>query len=509
MLRLRRGLNRAGFLLVLLIPAGLLRADLYVANFNGPSITVYATSAAGNTAPVRTIAGSNTGIVNPESVTVDAVNNELYVADFFGQAIRVFGLAASGNVAPLRTLGGPTSGVGQPRMVAVDTVNNEIFVLGGNDSFRVFPRTASGDPVPTRVVSGSSTTLSNPLSLVFDSVNNEVIVTSFDPTTFPGDGRILAFARLASGNAAPLRSIVGSNTQIGAEAPTAAVDPVNNEIVARVNPGPPFLSNASALLVFSRTANGNVAPLRTLSGSNTGLYRLGAVRVDLANSRIITTNEISNPEDPPRVLVFSRTASGNTKPLVTISGPATGLKAPSGVDIDSTGGPTATVLDATTPTADSQTVTTLLNTPITLTLTASDLDDSSFSFTIAGDPTHGNISSFDSSTGSVTYTPNNGFTGTDSFTFVASDVVNTSAPATITITVGIPTSTPTSTATSTPTNTPTSTLTSTPVNTATRSATAVAIAQNIPALSGWGLLVLGTLLAGLGYLLTRPGSPAA
>jgi hypothetical protein len=488
--RFRGSLRPAGIVVALLFPAGLLRAELYVANFNGPSITVYATSAAGNTAPVRTIAGNNTGIAGPSSVTVDSVNSEFYVADFVSQSVRVFALAASGNVAPLRTISGPNSGVVQPRMVAVDTVNNEIFVLNINEEIRVFPRTANGDPVPTRLVSGSNTTLSNPLSLVLDSVNNELIVTSF-PVTSPGDAGILTFSRTASGNAAPLRSILGSNTQLGVEAPVAAVDPVNNEIVARVNPGPPFLSNASALLVFSRTASGNVAPIRTISGSTTGLYYLGPVRVDLANNRIITANGIANSEDPARVFVFSRTASGNTKPLVTISGPATGLKAPSGVDIDAAGGPTATVTDITTPTADPQSVATAVNTPITLMLTASDPDDSSFSFTIAGDPTHGNISSFNPSTGSVTYTPNTSFTGTDSFTFVASDVVNTSLPATITIVVSAPTNTPTNTPTSTPTNTPANT------------------AQNIPALSGWGLLALGALLAGLGYFLSRSSSPAA
>ncbi|MFI5181808.1 MAG: Ig-like domain-containing protein [Thermoanaerobaculia bacterium] len=461
--RICRGIAMTVLLFVL---AGPLRADIYVANFNGPSVTVYATSAVGNAAPVRTIAGSNTGIAGPNGVTVDTVNNELYVADFVSQSVRVFALAAPGNVSPLRTIiAGPNSGIVQPRMVAVDTVNNEIFVLCINESIRVFPRLASGDAVPSRVIAGTNTTFNNPLSAVLDSANNELIVTSFDSAF--ANARILAFARTAPGNTAPLRSIFGSNTQIGPECPNAAVDAVNNEIVARVNPAYPSIP--SALLVFLRTATGNVSPVRTISGSATGLFRLGAVRVDLANNRIITTNAIANAEDPAKLLVFSRTASGNTKPLMTIAGPATGLKAPSGVDFDTAGGLTSTVTDATVPTANPQVLSTGVGTPITLTLTASDTDDSSFSFTIASEPSHGAITSFNPSTGSVTFTPAFGFGGTDSFTFVASDVVNTSLPATVTIEV-------------------------------------ILADGAIPALDVRGLLVLGLILAASGVFFLRRSS---
>jgi hypothetical protein len=48
-------------------------------------------------------------------------------------------------------------------------------------------------------------------------------------------------------------------------------------------------------------------------------------------------------------------------------------------------------------------------------------------------PAHGTLSG---NATNLTYTPNNGYTGTDSFTFVASDGTVDSAPATISITVG-------------------------------------------------------------------------
>ena len=156
-------------------------ADVYVGNFAPPSVTVYAPGAVGNAAPVRTISGALTGLVSPESVTVDVVNNELYVTDFFGTAIRVYALGANGNVAPLRTIvDGPNSQLQQPRMVAVDTANNEILVLSGNDGIRAFPRTASGDAVPLRTIKGANTKLNTGITLVLDPVNNELITNSYD-----------------------------------------------------------------------------------------------------------------------------------------------------------------------------------------------------------------------------------------------------------------------------------------------------------------------------------------
>src|SRR5258708_34970570 len=157
------------------------RADVYVANTAGASITVYATGSIGNAPPIRTISGPATALNSPESVTVDTVNNEIYVADFFGQAIRVYPLAANGNVAPIRTLiDGPNSGLLQPRMVAVDTINNEILVPSINSSVRVYPRLANGDIAPTRFVAGAATLINNPISSSLDLTNNEFSVVTYN-----------------------------------------------------------------------------------------------------------------------------------------------------------------------------------------------------------------------------------------------------------------------------------------------------------------------------------------
>ena len=407
-------------------------ANVYVANEGfhtgvPPSVTVYAPSAEGNAAPARTIAGPNTNLSSPEAVFVDTVNGELYVADFVGRAIRVFPLNANGNVAPTRELvDGPNSGLFQVRDMVVDTAHDELIVTSFNDSIRVYPRLASGDFPPTRVISGANTLLNNPISLAFDAGADELFTESYNVGGFLVPG-ILVFNRTDSGNAAPKRAITGSNTQFGTFTNYVTLDIPNGELFAEGDDG-------IGIVVFNLTDNGNVAPKRNLTGASTGMAKItagiGGILVDDANGRVIT--DIQNGS---ALLVFPRTASGDTTPLMFILGPATGLSTPFGLATDGPGGFTGFSTDATVPQAQSQPLNTAVNTLANFTLTATDPDNTSFVFTIVTPPAHGLIGSYDGSTGAGTYTPKLNYTGPDSFTFTAFDGVNTSAPATVSITV--------------------------------------------------------------------------
>ena len=91
------------------------------------------------------------------------------------------------------------------------------------------------------------------------------------------------------------------------------------------------------------------------------------------------------------------------------------------------------------PTADNKAVSTNAGTPVQITLTGHDplpLPDV-LKFSVVANPTHGNLSSTTSNT--VTYTPNPGFSGTDTFTYKATDGQGVSSNiATVTITVNAP-----------------------------------------------------------------------
>jgi hypothetical protein len=149
--------------------------------------------------------------------------------------------------------------------------------------------------------------------LAFDAIHDEIVVTSALAQA------ILTFRGAANGEEAPTRFIQGDKTRIKGLGPTAAVgkvsiDAVHNEI---------YLANGDeTILVFDRMANGNVAPKRVLGGPNTQLKLGGAsgtcVRIDpIHNLLLVPSGGVTGGE----VLVFDRTASGNTPPKAVIKGP--------------------------------------------------------------------------------------------------------------------------------------------------------------------------------------------
>jgi len=72
------------------------------------------------------------------------------------------------------------------------------------------------------------------------------------------------------------------------------------------------------------------------------------------------------------------------------------------------------------PTADSKSVTTNINTPVDITLSGNDPDNDPITFSIVDQPTRGTLSAI-TSQNTVRYTPNTGYVGADSFTYIARD----------------------------------------------------------------------------------------
>jgi hypothetical protein len=88
------------------------------------------------------------------------------------------------------------------------------------------------------------------------------------------------------------------------------------------------------------------------------------------------------------------------------------------------------------PVVNNQSVTTTMNKPIDITLTASDPEiNDTLTAAIVSPPSNGKLSDINQNTGIVTYTPNAGFTGRDEFTFKANDGKVDSSTGTVSITV--------------------------------------------------------------------------
>ena len=154
-------------------------------------------------------------------------------------------------------------------------------------------------------------------AISYDEVNDEFVV----PQAF--SQAILTFRAGANGEEAPIRVIQGSRT--GLLMPdTLTVDPVNNEIIVPER-GNRLIDSGGFIQVFPREANGNVGAIRRLEGPDTGLAGFMKVAVDPIHDLLLVSGGRGG------LLIFDRTASGNTKPLRIITGgPKSGVRGPSG-----------------------------------------------------------------------------------------------------------------------------------------------------------------------------------
>jgi DNA-binding beta-propeller fold protein YncE len=321
-----------------------------------PSINVYPLKAKGDAPPLRVIQGDKTQLNWPAHIALDVERQELYVTNAWTDEILIFGANQSGDVAPLRVLKGPKTQLSKPHGVYVDEQNNEIVVANfGNHAATVYPRGAGGDIAPKRMIRAAplgtpAAMLGNVAALDYDTKRNQILapncvafprIAAFDRLAKGGDGaaRIIAgqksllnramhdvwynpvhdeisianpFAQAvmtyrggADGEEAPVRMIMGPKTQMAHPDYAVVVDPVHNEI---------YVGEKEYILVFPRLANGDVAPLRVIRGSDTRLVNLRGMVVDpIRNVLVVATNS--------GIMLFDRTANGNVKPKASIEGP--------------------------------------------------------------------------------------------------------------------------------------------------------------------------------------------
>ena len=166
-----------------------------------------------------------------------------------------------------------------------------------------FARLAKENAVPTRKLEGQLTRLGRTMhDIAYDPMHDEIVVGS------PFGQAILVFRGGAFGEEQPIRIIQGPRTQIVSATngvDRVAIDPVNNEILVG--------SRLHKILVFAREANGDVEPIRILGGPNSEIGTNPAIRVDPVNNLLLISGQGG-------ILVFDRTAIGNVQPRAVING---------------------------------------------------------------------------------------------------------------------------------------------------------------------------------------------
>jgi DNA-binding beta-propeller fold protein YncE len=286
--------------------------ELCVANSVSQSISVYSQVASGDVAPLRTNK-SLTGLGGVKGIAVNPANGEVFVANYSSNSITVFPKNAVDDATPMRTIYGSSTLLSQPSGIAIDATNNEIFVANGNASITVYSLNADGDVAPLRKISGTQTKLALPKAVAVDVTHNEIMVADY---ILNGD-EIITFRRDASGDIAPLRIIYGAYSML-ATPRSLFIDAARDEL---------YVANSAdnSIIVYQRTAKAPITPSqapRQLKGNATGLNGPQAVVVDLTNNWIHVVNGDNS------LTTHFRTDNGNVAPIRRIAGTTSGLNNP-------------------------------------------------------------------------------------------------------------------------------------------------------------------------------------
>ena len=155
----------------------------------------------------------------------------------------------------------------------------------------------------------------------------------------PEGDHINVYPLLATGNVAPIRVLKGPDTRLGAS--SVAVDPIHNVLTVV---GGSQRDGGTRIMIFDRTANGNTKPLRVVQGSNTQLGQLGGPHAVYApTGRILVTIRSQGSSgglgeamatDDGFVGVWSVNDNGNVPPRWTIGGPGGALQMVRGVTVN-------------------------------------------------------------------------------------------------------------------------------------------------------------------------------
>lgn len=257
-----------------------------------------------------------TASAHPRDLATDA-SGHLYV-DVFDDALSGIAIydhvpgCANTNVLPDAVLTGPHTGLGSTYSLAIDSLGRLYVANIGSDGesqISIFAAGASGDVAPIATIRGDKTLLGAQSGTPPGFTKSVRVDSNFNVYTANSIGQIAVFSAGSTGNVAPSRIIAGDKTHL--------VDPV----IALGSDDSIYAANfeGNSITVYPPGANGNVSPTRIITGGNTHVRLPFAVAVCSDGTLYVAANGI---------LTFNPNSDGNVAPRSVVSDGNSGVFQP-------------------------------------------------------------------------------------------------------------------------------------------------------------------------------------
>lgn len=194
-----------------------------------------------------------------------------------------------------------------------------LYVLMGApfNSVNVFQSDARDRDAPIRVISGNNTQISVPSAMAMGQHGELYVLNN---NAFPGAANptVVVFAPGANGNVAPIRTISGFATAQHDVVEGLAVDPNGNVYVSIVDAKHTVVPQ---ILVLPPGANGNTAPVRAI---DVPIALSGRLAAD-AGGKLYVGGAAGDCGPSNKIVIFPANANGSAAPDGEIQGADTGL----------------------------------------------------------------------------------------------------------------------------------------------------------------------------------------
>jgi sugar lactone lactonase YvrE len=360
--------------------------NIYVSNgFGGPtqrgSVTVYRAGSSGDAVPINVITSNDTGIHDASSIAVDSSGN-IYVANDFAFGVGGIDIYPAGSYAagpPIATITGDNTELSDPFGVALDSSGN-IYVLNRGDNaidnaITVYPAGSNGDVTPSATFTIDQSGESFPTGMAVGGsgavyiANQGGLICNRRSCHQASPDNVAVYGAGSDGSAKPIAVISGRDTKLAS--PSAiAVDQSGNIYVT--NEGPLkckcdvgscscFSARRGTITVYPPASNGNVTPVATISGNNTGIGSPRGITLDssgnicvLNDRSVVGIRQVGVKQQPkpakggrllqveygPKVdpiLIFAPGSHGDVAPIAALGGPFTGLFDPTAIAVGPAG----------------------------------------------------------------------------------------------------------------------------------------------------------------------------